>query len=272
MFSYDNVRGALLFGATRGTEAQLAGVISQLRSAWPAKQLAINVCSETSFWGLQNTDLPPGPMPFSVENRANLRRFLNITAELGVMVRMNIFCTTRDNQEWMDNNWKRYVRQVVLIAEDYDHTLLSPANEPYHPASWLRSNNKVKKVRDYMRTAGWQGPIGTDDGLGSRRNGAGDLVNVKYAYGHLGFTPDFHPFRSPEPKGRDFDRLVAVNGLPLVISEPIAYGAQAHCCTLNKERILRFFRRAERRGIVVFFHGRTNLRWPDATLTWIPIP
>ena len=273
-FAWDNVRGLLLFAGTQGTEPELSGLIQRFRTAWPHKQFAINVCSETSFWKEQGAPWNDGPAPFSQENLDNLRRFLRVTAEQGVMVKLNIFCTVRDHHDWMDKNWERYVKKIVGIAKEHDHLVLSPANEPGHNRSWLRGINRVRMVRDAIRTAGWRGLIGVDEGISPKRNSDGSLFNVKYSYRHLGFIPEFHPFRDPGPKAKDFRQMVRVNGLPLVISEPTAYSTTfgGRCCTSNKGVILGTFRHAERHGIVMFHHSTTGLLWPDERFKWIPVP
>ena len=271
-FSWDNVRGVLLFAGTQGDEMQLTRLIHFFKSAWPNKQLAFNVCSEVSEW--ESTPWNDGPAAFSKENLENLERFLRVTAENNVMVKLNIFCTMRDNHGWMQRNWERYVGTVVKVAKKFDHINLSVANEPYHPDSWLREGDRVRRVRDRARMSGWHGPMSADDTIGDRRREDGSLADVRYAYRSLGFTPEFHPFRNPNPKPRDFDQMVAENGLPLIISEPTAYSTtrEGGCCTDNQQEITAYFRQAERRGITMFLHSTTGLLWPLEDFSWIPQP
>ncbi len=268
MFSWDDTRGLLIFAGTQATEAQIVGLHNELKSkGWPT--ITYNVCSETTDW--RGSPWAVGPPAFSKENLDNLRRFLKVTAELGDQVRLNIFCTLRDNHQWMSANWKRYTIKVAEISAEFDHVLLSIANEPYHRDSWFKNRiDRMIRIVDYARLAGFLGPMGTDDSLGCPDP---NVCNFEYAYRSLGFTPDFHPFRSPDPGPGTLRALVRVNGLPLVISEPTCYSEwrSGRLCTGDRDRILSYMRRAEREGIVFFFHSTDGLQWPQKpNFDWIP--
>ena len=263
-FSWSPTRGILVFAGTQANAHQIQILNQKLLSAgWPTP--TYNVCSEVSAW--ESTPWSDGPPPFSKENLDNLRRFLQVTAELGSQVRLNIFCTLRDNTNWMKLNAQRYTKVIVRIVNDFDHVVISIANEPWHPSSkYLRQNANMRKVRDWIRLAGWKGLIGADDNIDS----AG--TSFAYTYRNLGFIPDFHPYRNPDPNGRAMDRMVAENGLPLIISEPTAYSKwrSGICCTKSKQQILDYMHRAERRGIIWFYHSTSGLIWPKETFEWIP--
>lgn len=268
-FSWDGTRGALLFAGTQGTEPQLRALIARFNSVWPGKQLVFNMCSETSGWF--GTLWALGPPALSPENRENLARFLRVTAETGTLVRLNIFCSVRDQLGWMDKYAEQYARQVATDVRDFNHVFLSVSNEPVHPDSWFNRPNtmeRLRRIRDIARLAGFVGPMGADDGLA---RGAGVY---EYAYSHLGFVPDFHPFRNPDPQRKHFRRLVAANGLPLIISESTCYSTWhdlGGLCTDDKEQILDYLRGAEREGIVFFFHSTDGLQWPQKPhFDWIP--
>jgi len=269
MFSWEGTRGILLFAGTQGTKGQISHLDSKLHSAgWP--MVTYNVCSETGAW--EHTPWNDGPPPFSQENLDNLRRFLTVTAELGSQVKLNIFCTLRDNTDWMVTNAKKYTRIVAEIASKFDHIVLSIANEPYHQSSkWLQRLDNMRRVRDWARLAGFHGMMGADDKAG--RDG-----NVSYQYRSLGFTPEFHPFRNPDPGPGWFDKLQRAHGL-VVISEPTAYSVwrkppkgreRDWCCTDNKAQILSYMRRVETRGMVWFYHSTVSLEWPLSSFDWIP--
>jgi len=268
-FSYDSARGVLLFAGTQGTEGEVRSLISRVNFLWPNKQLIFNTCSETAMW--EETPWADGPPALGKENLENLQRFLTTTAEMGTMVRLNIFCTVRDNHRWMDIHWEEYTIKVAEIAKEFDHVLLSIGNEPHHRNSWFKhSISRIREVRDVSRMAGFRGPMGADDNLECAE------CSYTYAYTSLGFTPDFHPFRYPSDPGPGaFRKLVEINGLPLVISEPTAYSEEwrdDRCCTGDRERIIRYFHRAEREGITMFYHStRFGLEWPQQTGGWIPI-
>lgn len=266
MFDWHNVRGVLVFAATQADEGTLRSMIGSFRAAWPSKQLALNVCSETAEW--EHTPWADGPPAWSDENRENLARFLAVTADEGVLVRLNIFCTARDNHGWMNEHWMRYTQFIVNEVRIFDHVLLSVANEPYHPNSWLRSGDRVRQVRDAARAAGFSGPMGADDTVSPRGN------DYRYAYASLGFDADFHPFRIPVPGPSDFDRLVEENPPPVIISEPIAYSSwrEGGCCTDDQDVILSYLRRCERRNIIWFYHSTDGLEWPRKGFEWIPSP
>lgn len=263
MFSYDNVRGVLLFAGTQGSEGELRTLIGHIRTQWRNKSLAFNVCTETAEW--ESTPWADGEAPFSKENLENLRRFLKITAEEHVFVRLNIFCTVRDNHGWMNARAEEYVHTVVGIVLPYNHVLLSVGNEPWHPSSWLRSNNRVRQVRDWIREAGWQGEIGADDNIGC----AG--CSFEYSYRNLGMRPDFHPYRNPDPNQNALNRIYEING-PSIISEPTAYSSWSDgtCCTSDQQQIITYMRRAERAGHVWFFHSTSGLNWPREAFEWLP--
>jgi len=246
---------------TGDSEGEIRDTIQRFRMAWSDKDLVLNVCSEVSLWDATPWCDSPYPAQ-SPQNLRNLEQFLDITAESGVLVRLNIFCTVRDNLTWMEANWESYTKTVAEIAKDYNHVFLSVANEPYHPNSkWLRAGNHVRDVRDVARMAGFTGPMGADDTIGPPH---APRREFDYEYSNLGFTPDFHPWRTDArgrlsvPGSSDFDRMVAQNGTPLLISEPISYStshADDGCCTDDKDVILRYFRQAERRGITMYYHS-----------------
>lgn len=269
-FSWENTRGIVLFAGTQGTEAQIIALNGDLRAkGWPT--ITYNVCSETTDW--RGSPWAVGPDARSVENLDNLRRFLKVTAELGDQVRMNIFCTLRDNHAWMDLHYLEYTRTVAIIVKDFDHVSLSVANEAMHPGSYFKSwPVAIRRVRDEARQAGFQGLIGADDGLGCPDP---KVCNFNYAYRHLGFIPDFHPFRSPDPGRGTLQALRSINGLPLILSETTCYSSwrEDRLCTKSKERILQYMRRTERLGIVFFFHSTDGLQWPTvvSTFEWIPL-
>lgn len=268
-FSWDGARGALLFAGTQGTEFQLRTLITRFNGVWSDKQLVFNTCSETSGWF--GTLWALGPPALIPENRENLARFLRVTAETGTLVRLNIFCSVRDELGWMDRHAEEYARQVATDVRDFNHVFLSVSNEPVHPGSWFNRPNTMKRlrrIRDIVRSAGFAGQMGTDDGLA---RGAGVY---EYAYRSLGFVPDFHPFRNPDPQRKHFRRLVAANGLPLIVSESTCYSTwhdPGGLCTRSTSQILAYLRRAEREGIVFFFHSTDGLQWPQKPhFDWIP--
>lgn len=268
-FSWDNARGFLLFAGTQGTENQLRALIVRINGLWFGRQLVFNACSETSGWS--RTLWALGPPAMSHENRENLERFLRVTADTGTLVRLNIFCSVRDDTRWMDQWAEKYAAQVASDVKKYNHVILSVSNEPIHPGSWFNKPNTMERlrlIRDVARTAGFDGPMTADDGL---RRGAGVY---EYAYRSLGFSPDFHPFRNPDPQRKHFRRLVAANGLPLSISESTCYSTWhdlGGLCTDDKEQILTYIRGGEAEGLVVFYHGSDNLQWPQKPhFDWIP--
>ncbi|KKM19393.1 hypothetical protein LCGC14_1656060, partial [marine sediment metagenome] len=123
-FSWEGTRGIVLFPGTQGTRSQIEHLDAKLHSAgWP--MITYNACSETGAW--EHTPWNDGPPPFSRENLDNLQRFLTVTAELESQVKLNIFCTLRDNTGWMEANAQRYTRTVAKIAAEFDHIVLSIA-------------------------------------------------------------------------------------------------------------------------------------------------
>lgn len=281
-FTHFNTRGLLRFPIIHDSEGEIHWTIQRFRSAWPDKDLVINMCSEVAEWS--QTPWCDGPPAYSPQNLDALRRFLKLTASEGVYVRLNIFCTVRDNHAWMNDHWREYTRTIANIAKEYNHVFLSVANEPYHPDSWLRAGRRVRDVRDVARQSGFRGPMGADDTIGPP---GAPRREFDYEYALLDFTPDFHPWRWIERGGRqvlsvpgpsDFDRMVTQNGIPLLISEPIAYSTsrEGGCCTEDRNVILAYFRQAERRGITMYFHstywGLECLGTNPNGDSWIPIP
>lgn len=277
-FAWDNVRGALYFAATQGTEGELMFLINEYQSAWPGKQFTLNTCSETSGWKNSmprtKTEWAKGPAPLSQENRDNLQRFLRVTAEMGILVRLNIFCSVRDDIAWMDLNAEDYARQVAEDVRDFNHVFLSISNEPIHPGSWFNQPNTMARlslIRDIARDAGFLGMMGTDDGI---RRGGGVF---EYAYRNLfkPSTPDFHPYRNPDPSTKVFRRMVKANGLPTVISESTCYSKWREndgLCTDDKFQLTDTMCRAERAGITYFTHSTDGLQWPQKLdIEWIPV-
>ena len=268
-FSWDDTRGLLIFAGTQATEAQIVGLHNGLKSrAWPT--ITYNVCSETTDW--KGTLWAVGPDAFSRENLDNLRRFLKVTAELGDQVRLNIFCTLRDNKNWMSKNAEKYIIKVVDIVKEFDHVTLSIGNEIQHRDSWFKNHNtRIRIARDWIRLAGFQGLIGADDNIGCANP---DFCSFKYQYAGLGFVPDFHPWRNRDPGPGAMREIVRVNGLPTVFSETTCYSRWRNdpLCTTSQEQILLYMRRAEREGIVFFFHSTDGLQWPTKVshFDWIP--
>ena len=271
MFSWEGTRGILLFPGTQGSRSQIESLDFRLRSlGWPTP--TYNVCSEVAAW--EGTPWNDGPGAFSEENLDNLQRFLTTTAELGSQVKLNIFCTLRDNLGWMETNAERYTRKIASIASEFDHIVLSIANEPHHPNSkWLKQSGNMRRVRDWARLAGFQGLMGADDK-------ADRVHGFSYQYRSLGFIPEFHPFRNPDPGPGWFDKLQAEHGFA-VISEPTAYSTwrkapnadreRDWCCTDDKAQILAYMRRVEARGMVWFYHSTYyGLEWYGGLAEWIP--
>jgi hypothetical protein len=167
----------------------------------------------------------------------------------------------------MTANAQRYTQTVVKLLEGYDHVFLSIANEPYHQNSWFSGRDgRLRQVRDWARLAGFQGGIGTDDNIGSPG------TSFRYSYTSLGFVTDFHPYRNPDPNAAAFAKMVAENPRPVVISEPTAYSSwrEGRCCTADREQVLSYMRRAEREGIIWFYHSTSGLEWPQKDFEWIP--
>lgn len=287
-FSWHNTRGILVFPGTQATTPQIQALDNRLHMAgWPT--VTYNTCSEVEAWnGTPWADSDAGA--FSRENLDNLRNFLKTTAELGSQVKLNIFCTLRDNHGWMENETVRningkqktgknvdlYTEAIAIIAKDYNHVNLSIANEPYHSNSWFKNNlDRMRRVRDVARIAGFQGPMGADDNIGCSG------CSFEYQYRILGFTPEFHPYRNPDPSKNALRRIVDVNGLPVAITESTAYSKwrkppkgreNGWCCTDNKDQILRYMRNAEAEGITWFYHSTSGLMWPklEEHFEWIP--
>ncbi len=265
-FSWSNVRGYLLFPGTQLSEGEITAIDQKVKGRWPGKTLTYNICSETFGRGPQGVEWPAGPAPFSGDNLANLERFLDTTARLGSQVKLNIFCTMRDNIGWMRANAARYAGVVGQIAAEYNHVTVSIANEYYHPASALRDGSRLRELRDKVRAAGFRGYIGTDDNIGC----PGCSVVYNGALRALGFTPDFHPYRSPNPTRNALRRIARENGLPTIISEPVAYSTSrtGRCCTDSKAEIRRYMCDAEAEGLVWFFHSTDGLE--GVLPSWVP--
>ena len=264
-FSWDNVRGYLLFPGTQLSEGEIAAIDQHLKSRWPGKTITYNVCSETAGWDLQGTPWPAGPPALSPANQTNLKRFLGVTAGLGSQVKLNVFCTMRDNAAWMQANGDALATMVGRIAGDYNHVTVSIANEYYHPASALRDGRRLRSLRDKIRLAGFEGLIGTDDNIGC----SGCSMTYNPELRALGFVPDFHPYRSPNPTRNALRRIARENGFA-VISEPVAYSTirEGGCCTANKVEIKRYMCDAEAEGLVWFFHSTDGLE--GVFPSWVP--
>ena len=268
-FSWDGVRGYLLFPGTQLSETEIEAIDNKLRGRWPGKVITYNVCSETALWASQGAPWPSGPPALSPENKANLRRFLATTARLNSQVKLNIFCTVRDNAVWMRNHGAELARMVGLIAGEYNHVTVSIANEYYHPASAIRDGRRLREFRDILRLAGFHGLIGTDDNIGC----PGCNVSYNGDLRALGFIPDFHPYRledpSRGPSRKVFRRIARENGFA-VISEPLAYSKTrtGRCCTDSKEEIRRIMCDAEAEGLVWFHHSTDGLE--GVLPSWVP--
>ncbi len=264
-FQWEGVRGYLLFPGTQLSATEIEAIDNKLRGRWLGKIITYNVCSETALWAAQGAPWPSGPPALSPENKTNLRRFLDTTARLGSQVKLNIFCTVRDNAVWMRNHGAELARMVGNITGEYDHVTVSIANEYYHPASAIRDGRRLREFRDILRLAGFHGLIGTDDNvgcLGCDMEYNGDLRA-------LGFIPDFHPYRSPNPTRNALRRIARENGFA-VISEPVAYSKTrtGRCCTDSKEEIRRYMCDAEAEGLVWFHHSTDGLE--GVLPSWVP--
>lgn len=270
MFTWEDTRGVLIFPGTQATEAQIQQLDARVRARWAGLTPTYNVCSETWGWGPQDAPWPPGPPAASDENLDNLRRFLRTTAELGSQVKLNVFCTMRDNKDWMAREARGYARLIGQIASHYDHVTVSISNEYYHPASALRDGSRLRELRDVLRSAGFRGYIGTDDNIGC----SGCDFQYNPALRSLGFIADFHPYRSPNPTRKALRRMANENGGFAVISEPVAYSTTrtGNCCTNSKAEIKRYMCDAEAEGLVWFYHSTDGLGWPVQTPTfeWLP--
>lgn len=267
-FSWANVRGILVFPGTQASEGQILQLDNRLKATWPGKVITYNVCSEVAEW--EQTPWADGPPAHSQENLENLERFLRVTAAAGSQVYLNIFCTVRDNHGWMNQHGEQYAKTVGEMASEYNHVLLSIANEPYHPNSWFRQNldARLRRMRDAARMAGFQGPMGADDNIGCPG------CSFVYGFRGLGFDANFHPYRNPNPSKRALERIAEENGGWAVITEPTAYSSwrEGGCCTADREEIRRYKNQAEAAGLVWFFHSTNGLSWPAvvAHFEWIP--
>lgn len=271
MFDWNGTRGILVFAGTQAQESDIMILDSTLRGlGWPTP--TYHVCSEVARW--ESTPWADGEEPFSDENLENLRRFLRVTAELGSQVLLDVFCTVRDAPAWMDMNGELYAQTVAEIAKEYEHVAIHIANEAWHGDSWFQNNDgRLRLMRDTLRTAGFQGLIGSDDNA-SR---PGD-TRYNRAWRDLGFWPDFHPWRLEAtrlPNRADFAEMAERNPFgTVVISEPIAYSTwrDEDCCTADQEIILRNMRQAEAEGLIWIYHSTCGLEWPKlcATFDWIP--
>lgn len=267
-FSWDGTRGILLFAGTQGTEAEIVSLHNELMFlGWPV--VTFNTCSETTDW--RGSPWAVGPDALGRENLDNLRRFLKTTAELGAQVQLNIFCTLRDNEAWMDLHAEDYTTIVTNIAKKYDHVAINIGNEIQHTGSWFKNSIKrIKRVRDLIRLAGFQGLVGTDDGIGC----AG--CSYKYQYANLGFVSNFHPWRNKDPNQRAMRQIVEVNrGLPVIFSETTCYSSwrEDRLCTKSRDQIRLYMHRAEAEGIIFFFHSTYwGLQFPTVMEgeDWIP--
>ena len=269
-FSWDgNTRGFLSFPATQALPEEVEAMHNRLKmAAWP--RVTWHTCSETVEWqGTPWADSPYGAD--SPQNLDNLSQFLQVTADLGDQVLLDIFCTVRDNPSWMEANWERYVQLVTERILPYDHIAIHIANEPWHQNSWFRSEGNMRLVRTALRGGGYQGLIGADDNIGS------PSVSFTYAYSWLDW-PDFHPYRNPDPDFKELRRIQQDNAGRVVISEPTAYSTTrtGNCCTESKRQIRRYQDDAERFNIVWFYHstgcglGKNGERFDFSTCEWVP--
>ncbi len=265
-FQWEGVRGYLLFPGTQLSEGEISAIDNKLRTRWPGKIITYNTCYETALWAAQDVQWPSGPPALSPENQANLRRFLDTTARLGSQVKLNMFCTVRDNATWMGNHAVALATIVGRITGEYDHVTVSIANEYYHPASAIRDGRRLRELRDAVRAAGFRGYIGTDDNIGC----AGCSMEYNPDLRALGFIPDFHPYRNPNPTRKALARIARENRGFAVISEPTAYSTtrKGGCCTSDKGELKRYMCDAEAEGLIWFHHSTDGLE--GVLPSWVP--
>lgn len=260
-FSWADTRGILVFAGTQAQEGQIRALDNRLRAqGWPTP--TYHVCAEVASW--EHTPWADGPAYDSSENLENLRRFLRTTADLRSQVLLDIICTIRDDGTSFDA-LRAWTKVVAVEAAKWNHIAIHICNEHWHPQSSIRSVGKIRTLRDDTRVAGFRGLVGSDDN--SSRPGDFD-----YTLRGLGFIPDFHPYRNPDPTKAELREMRERNGLPLVISEPTAYSSWrgGGCCTASRKQIRRYMERAESLGIVWTFHSTDGLEWPTKTFEWIP--
>lgn len=271
MFSW-NTRGILVFAGTQASEIQIRNLDGRLRSlGWPTP--TYHVCAETSFWDAQGAPWPAGPDPFDgEENLANLKRFLDTTADLGSQVMLDVYCTARDARESVlpSERFFSWAQTVGKVASQYDHVVIHIANEHWHQGSRLRSLPAMREAKHRLRRH-FHGAISSDDNFNPGR--------IRFdSLGGLLEWPDAHPWRSPDdPNKREIERMVELNG-SIVISEPTAYSEEEEfyrqtCCTDDRERITRYMNRCESTsGCVWFYHSTDGLGWParSPSFDWIP--
>lgn len=264
-FSWDNTRGFLLFPGTQDVKSDIIGMHWRLRRAnWPV--ITWHVCAEVAQW--EATPWRDGPHQWSVENRINLQRFLDTTAELGDQVLLDVLCTIRDDPSQGMGAYLEWANYVGGVASAYNHIAIHIANEHWHPASQVRDVGRIRQLRDALRQAGFDGPIGADDNF--------NLGDITYnpALRALGFWPDAHPWRNPDPTNLQIKEMVQKNGGFLVISEPTAYSRDysGGLVTRSRRQITDYMRACEDvPGCVYTFHSTCpGLEGLVCNPDWIP--
>lgn len=263
-FQLTDTRVILAFPGTQAEPHEIAAFSMRASMAgWP--RVTHHTCVETVEW--ENTPwadffkvqmYSQGFAADSIENLSNLRRFLNATAVLGDQVLLDIFCTVRDNQQWMDANAVHFAGLIGDIVAPYNHVAIHIANEPWHPNSWFNERRagsmKLREVYRALREHRYGGLIGADDHIGSPE------LDFSYQYTFLDWA-DFHPYREPVPTRGDLRRMRDLNPQPVWLSEIIAWSTwrDSRCCTDSKEVVRDYIFNGEDLGLIMSFHSTCGL-------------
>jgi hypothetical protein len=252
-----NVRGYSWFAGTLNTEDQMRG----FAQSWLAAGYNTpRTCAEHETWGqfgLRQSYSATDPRQLE-----NVQRYLDVTARIpGMYVKLMAICNMKENGrqfnvmvEWVDKLSK-------MIAENkYKHVWISVANEPWHPNSSLRDSLKVNTlIRTVRRHLDGRWHVTVDDNSSGPRD-------ITYNRSYNSNFPEFHPWRvlgvnpwvRKVPNGADIRRMVERNGAPVIISEPIAYGApEAPCCTTDEQLLINYKNAVERNDGIWFYHTRS---------------
>ncbi|UCD56785.1 MAG: hypothetical protein JSV16_13315 [Candidatus Hydrogenedentota bacterium] len=232
------------------------------------------VCLELEGWPDERY-LPRGP---NIETKAaieNVERVFDVTARIpNTYVLAVPVCTIKENGRSYEKIkwWTRKVAEIVA-REDYRHVIWEAVNEHYHPNSSLKNERKViPLIETLQRITGL--PAGTDDSVVR-----GNVIYNPGLRHHVDFL-SVHPWRNPDPSGKDIERIVERNGGQVVLSETTSYVTPEQMelyfpngsglVTSDKEQILRYGRRCKRQpGCVWSFHSVDGLKC-EGPFAWMP--
>jgi hypothetical protein len=242
-----SVRGCTAFGAANLTESELTAFISHIQG----KCDMLRTGAQTDGWrgmGAPYLEASVGPRFFTPEWQANLERFLDVTARMGINVQLiPTFTHKQAGYARCMEITKRVVEIQQAGSDDdptpYRHIVWSAVNEWKHPISKLNRGNVIELLRYLKRETGLAVGADMSGGTGGRGGWIGEYDSVLLPFvDYVAFHPPRYRMfgdngcESRRPNYWDLRKTVARHLKPVWIDEPTCFISDASKALYGIER------------------------------------